>query len=744
MDMKRFYIALSAFFAAAAQCICATTSLNNLVVFVRFADEEVTGDDAVFIDHDIDYYGDLFNNNSSDANSVYNYFRKASYGKLEWTSSFYPAANGKTIVSFQSSMQRNYFRQKSSINEIGYEEGDNVTMAAREQALVKEVIEYLDNNLPKSVVTDANGDGIVDNLTIVLSGASDISSRYLLWPKRSNYILSSTINGTKVANYLLVFDESNGFDFSSEDSHYIPLNTGVICHEMSHNLGTYDLYHTSGYLNPVGVWDLMSDNQTVAQNMSAYTKWRYCKWIEDIPEISQPGTYTLNAIGGDTESNIAYKIKPVGHDEYFVVEYRRAEGFDASLPESGLIVYRINPNYSGGNTSYNGTTRLDEMYVLRPGGTVTADGSILKAAFSADNGRTALGGTADLLPFYSDGTVANFAIANIGKAGETISFDLLETKDEIVLSESNVALAGRANSAATVTVSANTSWTLSGVPDWLTVSSTTGEAGRTTITIVCNSANDTNAEKTATLTFANADGSASAQLTVTQQTAEKETVVLYEDFENPENPNGWVIQNSDNRGWHWQEGAPNKSSYYKTYEGSYCASLWYAWDDAHEDQYLISPIFKNATTLEFYSCTTAANKVKTQPEYHLVEVSSDGGETWTSIFNCCEDYPYAEDGSSLSNKYTKITLDLSDYVSDMMKIRFHSYDTDNVGLSYFWLVDNVKLTDQSAASVSDISVNRIEQPSMIYSIDGRQVGTDISALPDGIYIYKHRKIIVRR
>jgi uncharacterized protein (DUF2235 family) len=67
-----------------------------------------------------------------------------------------------------------------------------------------------------------------------------------------------------------------------------------------------------------------------------------------------------------------------------------------------------------------------------------------------------------------------------------------------------------------------------------------------------------------------------------------------------------------------------------------------------------------------------------------------------------------------------------------------------VGLSYFWLVDNVKLTDQSAASVSDISVDRIEQPSMIYSIDGRQVGTDISTLPDGIYIYKHRKIIVRR
>jgi M6 family metalloprotease-like protein len=729
--MRRKIITIAALIITAAQAVSASSNLSNLVVFVRFADEDVTGEDAVFVDHDIDYYNSLFNNDDGDANSVYNYFRKASYGELEWKSSFFPAASDKTIVSFQSSMQRNYFKQKSSINDIGYDEGDNTTMAAREQALVKEVIEYLDTNLPESATTDANGDGIVDNLTIVLSGTSDLSNRYLLWPKRSTYILSSTINNAKVASYLLVFDESNGFDFSSADSHYIPLNTGVVCHEMSHNLGTYDLYHSSGSLNPVGIWDLMSDNQTTAQNMSAYTKWRYCKWIDEIPEISTPGTYTLNPIGGDTGENIAYKISPVGHDEYFVVEYRKKEGFDASLPESGLIVYRINPNYTGGNVGYNGTSRFDEMYVLRPGGTTTADGNIRNAAFSAENGRTALGGTADMQPFYSDGTTASFAIANIGSAGATISFDLLESKDEIVLSSATATMAGRANSAATVTVSSNTAWTVSGVPDWLTVSPTSGEAGRTTVTLVCNAANQSTDNNVATLTFSNADGSATATLTATQLVAEQEKIVLYEDFENPENPNGWVIENTDNRGWHWQEGSTSKSGYYKTYEGSYCASLWYAWDEAHEDQYLTSPTFKNATNLEFYSCTTAADKMQNQPEYHLVEVSSDGGSTWTSLFNCRTDYPKAEDGSSLANKYTKIELDLSQYVSDNMKIRFHSYDTNNEGLSYYWLVDNVKLTDQSNASVGSIAAEG-EGEAEYFTLQGMRVVGEPTA--PGIYI----------
>lgn len=285
----------------------------------------------------------------------------------------------------------------------------------------------------------------------------------------------------------MVFNDANGWSSLSP----VPLNTGVLCHEMSHTLGTYDLYHVNDNLNPVGVWDLMSDNLTTPQQMSAYTKYRYCKWIDEIPEISTPGTYTLNPVGGTTKENIAYKIKPTGSDEYFIVEYRRKDGtFDRGLPSSGLLVYRINPNVTGGNLNYNGTTRLDEQYLFRPGGTVTLDGDISKAAFSAESGRTAIGGNAELKPFYSDGKEAKFALANISSCGETISFDLLELTPQIYIPKPNVTLGGAINSTAQVIVESDVAWRIVDVPDWLTITPLQGEAGQSTIVLQAKSANE--------------------------------------------------------------------------------------------------------------------------------------------------------------------------------------------------------------------------------------------------------------
>ena len=54
-------------------------NLSNLVCFVRFLDED---NDEMF-EHPFSMYEQLFNDATSGANSVYNYFREASYGQLE-------------------------------------------------------------------------------------------------------------------------------------------------------------------------------------------------------------------------------------------------------------------------------------------------------------------------------------------------------------------------------------------------------------------------------------------------------------------------------------------------------------------------------------------------------------------------------------------------------------------------------------------------------------------------------------
>lgn len=750
--MKRFWILAILLLSLTTSLVAGNLVKSNLVCFVRFADETA---ESVFDNYNFTHYQTLFNGTAVNANTVYNYFKQASYGKLDWTSVFYPNPDGTTIVSYQTQQERGYYQYKSSINPNGYDKDDAVAMAARERALVKDIINHLNSNISSEMVIDADNDGIVDNLTIILSGSSDISARYLLWPKRADLVSATNefmINGKKVVGYILTFDKSNGFDLMNN----IPINTGVLCHEMSHALGTYDLYHANDNLNPVGVWDLMSDNQVTAQNMTVYTKWRYCKWLEEeygsdgIPEITEPGVYTLNPVGSATPENIAYKIKPIGSNEYFVLEYRKKEGFDSNLPESGLIIYRINPAFSGGNLNYNGTTRLDEQYIFRPGGTTTADGNISQAAFSADNGRTAFGGLAEQKPFYSDGTIANFAIANISSAGATISFELLAAEKQLIVSDEDVILNGAENSSASITISCDDAWNITGTPDWLTVSPTSGTAGTvTTITITATSDNTTGAERQAVLTVNGiTDATLTKNITV-KQSQKAGGVLIFENFENTGNPLGWIIENSGEtgKGWQYTEGTPTGKNKQMVHSGTHAMTMAEAfWGGEHQVAKLTSPSFSNGKTLTFYSHTNGGNATPRLKPYYRVEVSSDGGENWTSIFDVLSDYPRDENGETVKPAvgYVQITLDLSAYLSDNMKIRFHCYDADNDGLSYWWQIDDVEISSSETSGISTIETetpNKDNGNHVIYTIDGKNVtGKD---LPKGIYIQNGKKIVIK-
>ena len=722
---------------------------SNLVCFVKFADET---DADCFNDHEFAHYETMFNGTETGANTVYNYFKQASYGKLDWTSVFFPAPNGTKIMSYTAQNARSYYEPQNhggtGNNANGYDRDDATAMAARERALVKEIIAYLNENIGTDAVIDADNDGIVDNLTFIFSGSSDVSARYLLWPKRSDLVSATNefvIRDKKVVGYIMTFDESNGFDFTSS----IPINTGVLCHEMSHALGTYDLYHVSGSLNPVGIWDLMSDNQPVAQNMTVYTKWRYCKWLNEeyadgIPLISEPGTYTLNPVGGNTSENIAYKIQPVGSNEYFVVEYRKKEGFDSSLPESGLIVYRINPSYSGGNVNYNGTTRLDEQYVFRPGGTTTADGDISKAAFSADNGRTAFGGLADQKPFYSDGTIANFAISNISAAGETISFDLLEATKQMLISDTAVVLKGMANSAASITIACDDAWTITGIPDWLTVTPSTGDAGSTSVTLTANEDNTTGAERMVTLTVTStADATLAKDMTV-KQSAKSNSVILSDGFEDTSNPNGWVFENTgeSGSGWKYCEGSVTGKAKNMVNSGTHALLMKEtSLVDLHQDSRLTSPTFAGGKTLIFYSHTNGGNATPNNKPFYLVQVSGDGGATWNTLFNVLEDYPRDAEGKTVSAlSYTKITLDLSPYTSENMKIRFYCYDITNEGLQYWWQIDDLEILSTSVSTgIEKVNTSERDDRHEIYTLQGVRVAYPTK----GIYIRNGKKFIVR-
>ena len=380
-----------------------TGTINNVVIFIRFSGEseftnQITG------------YETNFNGSTTGTNSMYNYFREASYSVLSVNTAFYPNRTSSTVVSYQDANPRNYYRPyNASTNPSGYSTTDDGTDSMnREHTLLKNAVNFCSAQiLAAGPNLDGDGDGRVDNICFVVSGNKEGWSD-LLWPHQWS-LNSQIVNiGTKrVYIYNFQLNETSG------------PGTSVLCHEMGHSLGSPDFYrYTDKTITPVGYWDVMSWDLSTPQHMSAFTKFKYMTWISSIPKITTAGTYTLNPLTSST--NNCYKIdSPNSTKEYFVVEYRKKQNFDSGLPGEGLVVYRVNSN-TGDEGNANGPP--DELYVYRPGGTLTVDGTHNNAAFSSTAGRTSINDSTDPSSFLSTGGPGSLSISNIGAVGSTISF----------------------------------------------------------------------------------------------------------------------------------------------------------------------------------------------------------------------------------------------------------------------------------------------------------------------------------
>ena len=158
------------------------------------------------------------------------------------------------------------------------------------------------------------------------------------------------------------------------------------------------------------------------QHPGAYTKRLYGTWIDSIPTITTPGTYTLDAL--TSSSNNAYRINsPYTSDEYFLVEYRKKTGtFEGNLPNEGLLVYRINRTVNGGG---NEKGPPDEVYIYRPGGTSSTEGTCDDAPYSNKPGRRRIDDSTSPGSFLSTGNPGGLYLYDVAPNGDKISFSVL-------------------------------------------------------------------------------------------------------------------------------------------------------------------------------------------------------------------------------------------------------------------------------------------------------------------------------
>ena len=412
-------------------------SFTNIVIFIRFADE---------LDYQAPYntqhYDDMFNKVGDGVVSVRDYYLEVSYGQQDIYSELIVDDNNE-IIFYTDIYNRNYYEPYDEVdNPTGYDESDFTEQAIREHALLGRAINFVDENnlIDDSINLDVNGDGDIDALTFLVSG-EDNGWSSLLWPHQwvlyTDYNSASApkIDGLKAYTYT--------FNLLGNDTFYdYKTSVGILAHETFHLLGAPDLYHYNShfYLDNAGPWSLMDNNAEVPPHILGYMRYQYGGWIDDVQTITTSGTYTLQPIM-DSPSNLL-RIATGYSNEFVYLEYRVQKGdYESTLPQSGLIVYRVDKDFYGNADGYSETDNgpgINEVFLFRPGIQDTTEpitfplesdnfnlgGDLYEAALSQNNPYQEAGVDNQFILFHSDGTRMQVSITNVIEANGEITFDV--------------------------------------------------------------------------------------------------------------------------------------------------------------------------------------------------------------------------------------------------------------------------------------------------------------------------------
>ena len=300
---------------------------RQLTVLAEFNDRPFKGDEAATIAQ----WNKIFNaKNLSEApfnGSVHDYFYAQSYGDFDLTFDLV------------------YVKVKGDAKKYASDATDE-----NSRFLVQDIMEVLQTRNIDWSLYDWNGDGFVNQLLIVYAGhgMNDYSGDDLIWPhqwwmsdhfqdgKKEPYCdpIPVTYNNKeyKVDCYCALQELTKNDDYGS---------FGTICHEYTHCFGFPDFYNNSrSYL---GGWELMDSGNYNGEGYSpagysAHERWMM-GWLTPTELTTATMVTNMPALSDEPQ---AYLIRNDGFpNEYYIVENRQQDGWDASLPGNGIIVFHV-------------------------------------------------------------------------------------------------------------------------------------------------------------------------------------------------------------------------------------------------------------------------------------------------------------------------------------------------------------------------------------------------------------------
>lgn len=234
---------------------------------------------------------------------------------------------------------------------------------------IQEAMEALAPTIDFSVY-DYDQNGEIDNIFFFYSGhgQADSGDKTAVWPHQSDYrgfcpgytlgdifkCRPQIYNGVQLTCYATSCELNSSYQIPDDKKPWLD-GIGAFCHEFAHVLGLPDMYDTqnSGCKTPgkYSVMDQGSYNMlsTCPPGFSGYEQW-VCKWIE-YTDATDGEAYTLQPLVHEDRNCVRMRIRQPGgagsyYPEYYVMESRGEDGWDQSLPEHGLLIWRINYNNS--------------------------------------------------------------------------------------------------------------------------------------------------------------------------------------------------------------------------------------------------------------------------------------------------------------------------------------------------------------------------------------------------------------
>ena len=241
--------------------------------------------------------------------SMTNFYRRASYGQLEIA--------GSTLGWYTTP----YPRSEVVESYIG------------RQALIKEVFSHYDTEGHDFSQYDNDGDGVIDYLVIVWTGAHGEWASFWWGYQTSFWNDDFEVDGVRIGTYSWQWEN---YTWPGE---FLP---EVVIHETGHALGLPDYYDYDDAIGPgggIGGLDQMDSN---CGDHNAFSKW-VLGWLT--PEIYNQDSHELLMAPSDASPQAVVMMHgdPVSDPfaEYFLVQHRRRQGNDVYFPNDGLLIWHV-------------------------------------------------------------------------------------------------------------------------------------------------------------------------------------------------------------------------------------------------------------------------------------------------------------------------------------------------------------------------------------------------------------------